>query len=545
MRLQKPKPQACRGRMCQHDAGCADAHCGHCAPVPQEGDGASACNEYSMICYDAACAKPPCTVDHAALVAGLCCEQLAMQNCNWDCHREAPVHWGPACYEDSHGNCCTSICDGYIDNCSLSGSACPGSCCTTDCFTESQGSCELSSTCTAPSSFPGAFDDAYRTPHHHSTVCETPISNSSFGTSTPQGPLTPTSSVGVPQGFTCQWGNCGAQLPSSEALIAHVNAVHLPTSQVGTMAHQMLHSNNIQHECNAVQAALGWTDCLSLLPNADVPSVPLECPWGDCSHDPDALHDYGVPDLLQHLLSDHIGPHISDAAVPTSPTPIPKSEEDCSCAPTEGRPRHACGWTGCSECFETHRELTQHITDVHVGSGKAEYVCGWRGCPRAAEGRAFGQKQKLLRHIQTHTGYRPYVCSVCSKRFSETSTLAQHMRTHTLERPFKCDFPGCDKSFSVMGSLTIHKRVHSGIRPFKCPYPGCARSFSESSNLHKHLRVHRGDRFVCGECGQAFSSAEKLSVHRNSHANKSAQVVGGDRFAALPSTALSAQRASA
>ena len=110
---------------------------------------------------------------------------------------------------------------------------------------------------------------------------------------------------------------------------------------------------------------------------------------------------------------------------------------------------------------------------------------------------------------QSHTGHRPFQCSVCHQNFSEAATLAQHMRRHTREsgspisdfspvsrcpdrpapfaEPYACDFPGCGKAFAIAGALTIHKRTHNGSKPFKCSY--CERAFSESSNLSKHVSL--------------------------------------------------------
>ncbi|PWN49909.1 hypothetical protein IE53DRAFT_387843 [Violaceomyces palustris] len=195
-------------------------------------------------------------------------------------------------------------------------------------------------------------------------------------------------------------------------------------------------------------------------------------------------------------------------------------EVDCDCT-LDKMGQHVCGWKGCKEIFGSHQGLTQHITEVHVGSGKRTYECQWEGCSRAKEGRKFNQRQKVLRHIQTHTGDRPFKCQICSKRFSEPNTLQQHMRTHTQERPYRCDFPGCGKSFSVAGSLTIHKRVHSGDKPFECKFPGCGKRFSESSNLTKHSRTHSGERpFKCPECGKAFSRPDQVNRHRRVHERK-------------------------
>ncbi|GAC95648.1 hypothetical protein PHSY_003224 [Pseudozyma hubeiensis SY62] len=233
--------------------------------------------------------------------------------------------------------------------------------------------------------------------------------------------------------------------------------------------------------------------------------------------------------ILQHLLHDHLGQHSSapfslhaaQHLAPTTPSSPHRASEallssskdsasplsswssskkrkssDTSsggayCSETE---KLFCRWQGCSAQFDSHSALTDHIETAHVGSGKAEYECRWIGCPRHASGQKFSQKQKVLRHIQTHTGDRPFKCTQCGKRFSEQNTLAQHIRTHTLERPYVCDHPGCGKAFSVAGSLTIHKRIHTGSKPFVCTFPGCGKAFAESSNLTKHVRTHTGDR---------------------------------------------------
>lgn len=144
---------------------------------------------------------------------------------------------------------------------------------------------------------------------------------------------------------------------------------------------------------------------------------------------------------------------------------------------------HACRWLNCTERFEAFDKLTVHLSKVHVGAGKSEYRCLWTPCPR--NGKVFSQRQKVMRHIQTHTGAKPFMCQVCERYFSEKNIMTQHMRTHTGEKPFKCE--ECDRSFSVSASLTIHRRVHSGEKPFACKYLACNKRFSESSNLTKHV----------------------------------------------------------
>ncbi|EIW79243.1 hypothetical protein CONPUDRAFT_127181 [Coniophora puteana RWD-64-598 SS2] len=182
----------------------------------------------------------------------------------------------------------------------------------------------------------------------------------------------------------------------------------------------------------------------------------------------------------------------------------------------------------CYKTFPTSAALTQHIAEAHVGSGKARYECFWQGCNRnsglgdgtggSGENEGFGSKQKIMRHIQSHTGHRPFQCSVCKQNFSEAATLQQHMRRHTKEKPYACDYPGCGKAFAITGALTIHKRTHFGLRPFKCTY--CDKAFAESSNLAKHLRTHTGARpYVCAEpgCGKSFARPDQLARHGAIH----------------------------
>lgn len=122
----------------------------------------------------------------------------------------------------------------------------------------------------------------------------------------------------------------------------------------------------------------------------------------------------------------------------------------------KGVVRHDCCWTGCDvESFASTAELMVHLTEAHVGKGKKEYECRWRGCDRfttddpnlgeekrddeeeedkeTAEGidldlnveghdekderrierlvgrGGFGQRQKVIRHLQSHVGTFPFL----------------------------------------------------------------------------------------------------------------------------------------
>ncbi|KAF7970025.1 hypothetical protein HWV62_25320 [Athelia sp. TMB] len=271
--------------------------------------------------------------------------------------------------------------------------------------------------------------------------------------------------------LSCMWGNCGATFYSLCDLVSHVNLQHLRAS----------------------------SDAPSdqLVPTA---LEPLSCHWKDCNVYPSSQSfpgpstgstlDSALAVLADHLLRDHLGMQVEHAppspavASPHLATPPISPVSTVGAHKCSGM--HACRWQGCAEAFTTCNDLTAHITNTHVGSGKSHYECHWEGCNRH-DGQGFSSKQKICRHIQ----------------------------------PYVCDYPGCGKAFAITGALTIHKRTHNGLKPFKCSF--CDRAFSESSNLSKHLRTHTGDRpYVCSEagCEKAFARPDQLTRHMSVHRKK-------------------------
>ena len=57
-----------------------------------------------------------------------------------------------------------------------------------------------------------------------------------------------------------------------------------------------------------------------------------------------------------------------------------------------------------------------------------------------------------------HSGYRPFQCEFCDKKFTNKGEVKVHQRTHTGEKPYHCEY--CKKGFSSNAFLKIHRKKH-------------------------------------------------------------------------------------
>ncbi|OBZ74254.1 Zinc finger protein ZIC 5 [Grifola frondosa] len=335
------------------------------------------------------------------------------------------------------------------------------------------------------------------------------------------------SQTSQPALMQCMWGNCLETFSSLSELVGHVNLQHLRLPSPPSLSAELFRSRVPP----AGTTSPGSSQTLQQMSDATA----LSCLWADCHLYPSAQSipgpstgnqlDSALGVLASHLLEDHLGvpvrppeqqqPSITNTTTATGIQSAPVAElKPQLSTPMPRPPNHCC------ETFASCDALTAHIAVTHVGGGKAHYDCFWEGCTRNGQS-GFASKQKISRHLQSHTGHRPFQCNICNQNFSEAATLAQHMRRHTQEKPYVCDFPGCGKAFAITGALTIHKRTHNGSKPFKCTY--CDRAFAESSNLSKHLRTHTGARpYPCSEpgCNKSFARPDQLARHMNVHKKK-------------------------
>ena len=81
---------------------------------------------------------------------------------------------------------------------------------------------------------------------------------------------------------------------------------------------------------------------------------------------------------------------------------------------------------------------------------------------------------------------KPYVCTVCDKRFITKTHMIAHMKRHTGEK-YSCT--QCEKCFSSQRGLSYHKNIHT-------------------------------DKYKCTECGICCQSSKYLAIHRQSHSGE-------------------------
>lgn len=144
----------------------------------------------------------------------------------------------------------------------------------------------------------------------------------------------------------------------------------------------------------------------------------------------------------------------------------------------------------CSICGHKTVQLGNLKTHMLIHSGERPYRCS--KC-----GKRFKQSSNLIAHERIHTNEKPFECDKCFVRFRQKSGLNVHVNVHhTGEQEkaseittYMCHL--CKKRYKEYEPLIIHMRIHTGFRPFECGQ--CMRKFMFLHTLQSHMQHHKND----------------------------------------------------
>ena len=127
----------------------------------------------------------------------------------------------------------------------------------------------------------------------------------------------------------------------------------------------------------------------------------------------------------------------------------------------------------------------------------------------------FTCRAQVIKHQTIHTGEKPFSCSVCEKTFSTLSYLKNHQIIHPSVKPLSCS--DCGMEFRNRDKFSNHRKMKcAGDKPFLCTV--CSKRFVSKSQLVNHFRNHTNEKpFVCHECDQKFTQAALLKQHIRKH----------------------------
>ena len=96
---------------------------------------------------------------------------------------------------------------------------------------------------------------------------------------------------------------------------------------------------------------------------------------------------------------------------------------------------------------------------------------------------------------------------MCGKVLRTEVKLLRHLEIHVCPKAAQCVY--CGKWISTEKKLNIHINTHHGYRPYLCPHTDCHRRWVTPAAVKSHLRhFHRETNFTIQDCEKFLKPEE-------------------------------------
>ena len=172
---------------------------------------------------------------------------------------------------------------------------------------------------------------------------------------------------------------------------------------------------------------------------------------------------------------------------------------------------HPTKYYDCSGCDRKFTRMSQLKIHEARHSGEKPFQC-----------EICGNSYALLTNLKSHkrkvhpVSPGRHICNICGVTLRCRNRLNRHLKTHSDEHSHHCD--QCGKGFHNSYGLKVHMNVHNGGEFKRMPCSFCDEKFNSPKLRNDHIiKMHVGDEYKCDICGVNQVSSKVLESHKQNH----------------------------